>query len=203
MKTAAAVAVMLIATGAAPDAPRAMRAPDGAIRVTLPARILTRDDVRRQLTNGLTTVFLVRGKTGDVDGRARVEIRYELWDEVFLTTILDTQGRRNASLPSFEGLVKWWEQTPLHLRGVSGAFRSRSPMELTVDVLPFSAREEADAEQWLSRSVAKAQSASELGKELPQPGDGGSNFFDILIGTAIKRKPVMQFRWTVTAVETR
>jgi hypothetical protein len=195
---------MLLATGALAAAPRATRTSDGSTRLVLPPSVLMRDDVRRQLTNGLTTVFLVRGKSEAAEGRARVEIRYELWDERFLAAILDANGRRTASLPNFDGLVKWWEQSPLALRTPTGTFRAGTSLEVTVDVLPFSAREEADAEEWLSRSISKAQSASGLGKELPHAGsESGSNFFDLLIGTAIKRKPLLQFRWTIAVGEAR
>ena len=203
MRPVAVGLALLLATHALAAAPRAIRAPDGTTAVTLPPSILMRDDVRKQLMNGLTTVFLVRGKSDAAEGRARLEIRYELWDEVFLAAVLDAQGRRTASLASFDGLVKWWERAPLSLRTPSGAFRAGTSLEVTVDVLPFSAREEADAEQWLSRSMAKAQSASGLGKELPQPGSESSNFFDVLIGTAIKRKPLLQFKWNVAVTEAR
>jgi hypothetical protein len=50
----------------------------------------------------------------------------------------------------------------------------------------------------LSRSVSEARSAKGLAKEVPQPeGSPGNDFFDVLIGTTVRRKPILQFRWNV------
>lgn len=168
----------------------------GAMRVSLPRAVLVREDVRRQLTNGLTTVFTIGVTTSAGARRARVEIRYELWEEKYLAEVYEATGRRSADLADFERLLKWWEQLTLLFAGNAGVGEA----DVTIDVLPFSAREAADVQKWLAGSMTKAQAASGLAKNLPDPAQESSNFFDILIGTSMKRKPIVEMHWKVPIV---
>ena len=79
----------------------------------LPA-ILEDEKVAPELTKGLTTTFLFRvdvldGRSGREAGGGRVEIRYELWDEVFHLSIVGIDGRaRREQVDSMEALQAWW-----------------------------------------------------------------------------------------------
>jgi len=57
-----------------------------------------------------------------------------------------------------------------------------------MSVLPFSAAEEEDARQWLS----KAGGVGSASRGARSPG-----LVDVLIGTTIQAKPLLTFQWTV------
>ena len=112
-----------------PPAVEAVR--DGLALTHLPP-ILGDEEVRKQLATGLTTSFVftaeARGASGaKLTGAARVDVRYDLWDEVYLVTRIDASGHAaRVTLPSFERLAEWWrEERLVVLRGpaVAGARR--------------------------------------------------------------------------------
>jgi len=112
----APIAIALLAgalLAAAPATrPIATISADGHLDITLPANILRNDEVHKHLTSGLTTIFLLNVN----DSGARVEIRYDLWDEKFLVTTIDSERTvRKTSIDSFEHLAEWWSRTPLRV----------------------------------------------------------------------------------------
>jgi len=186
-----AIAILAGALLAAAPATRpvATITPGGQLDITLPANILRNDEVRKHLTSGLTTVFLLTAN----DGGARVEIRYELWDEKFLVAVIDGERRvQKTSIDTFEHLTDWWSHTPLR----SGPARSDAHAKL--EVIPFSASEEEDAQRWLARSIGAGSNAGDPS----QPADAARStggILDLLIGTSVQRHPLQTWRWTLHA----
>ena len=99
------------------QAPAVEMAREGITISRLPP-ILGDEEVRKQLGTGLTTSFAfqasARGAAGKVQGGARVDVRYDLWDEVYIVTRIDATGHAaKVSLPSFERLAEWWREARL------------------------------------------------------------------------------------------
>ncbi|HET7434138.1 MAG TPA: hypothetical protein VFN10_05430 [Thermoanaerobaculia bacterium] len=160
--------------------PPAVALQNGALTATLPLEVLNDSAVRKQLGSGLTTTFLIIAREGKALSAARLEVRYDLWDEVWLVRRIEFDRRGDVQrVTSREALEAWW-RGPVRL--IARAPRSRLQIELTV--LPFSAAEEEDARQWIAKSggVGTANSGS---------------LVDALIGTTISAKPIVSYRWDV------
>jgi hypothetical protein len=176
----AAVLVVLLLPAIAP-AQSTAQPTLGPAGLSLPASVLQDARVRKQLGSGLTATFLVTASAGAKRGAGRVEIRYDLWDEVYVVRRLDIDGKRGAQrIPSLEQLEKWWRAP---LRVIDAPAGARAEIELRV--LPFSAAEEEDARRWLSKSGGVGA------------GSGPGGLVDVLIGTTLNAKPITTFRWTV------
>lgn len=162
--------------------------PGGVVAATLPLSVLQDASVRKQLRSGLTTTFLLVARQRDtrtVSG-ARIEIRYDLWDEVWIAQKVEFDRKSEKQrLTSVEALEKWW-RTPLRVLVTQAA---RVPLQIDLSVLPFSAAEEEDARQWITKSGGVAA------------GDAGSpGLVDALIGTTLSAKPLASYRWNVDLV---
>ena len=159
--------------------------PGGVVAATLPMQILQDASVRKQLRSGLTTTFLLVARQRDtriVTG-SRIEIRFDLWDEVWIVqkVELDRKSERQR-LTSLDALEKWW-RTPLRVLTTNA---TRVPLQVDLSVLPFSAAEEEDARQWITKSGG-------IGA-----GDAGTTgLVDALIGTTLSAKPLASYRWNV------
>jgi hypothetical protein len=179
------------AAGRAAETPRAVLTRGGAVDVTLPAAILAKREVRAQLDSGLTTIFVVSMRGGgSVRGGTRVEVRYMLWDEHYAVTTLQGDGRRQQlTLASYEKLVAWWKSAALRLTA-DGVVRETAPLRVTLEVLPFSAREEADTKRWLSESLSTTRRQQDQ-------APASVSVLDVIIGTSIQRRPILEYRWTI------
>lgn len=158
--------------------------PNGVVAATLSSSILSETDVRKQLNSGLTTTFLIAARNRGTDGvsGARVEVRYDLWDEVWLVRRIEFDRKTEQQrITSFAELEKWW-RAPVRLLSTTG---DRVTLQLDLTVLPFSAAEREDARQWISKSGGVAA------------GSGGAGIVDALIGTTINAKPITSYRWNV------
>ncbi|MDQ3281395.1 MAG: hypothetical protein M3Q69_08285 [Acidobacteriota bacterium] len=156
--------------------------PNGVVAASLPASILADADVRRHLGSGLTTTFLVtaRNRATNAISGARLEVRYDLWDEVWLVRRVEFDRKSEQQrLTSRDALEKWW-RTPLRILSTSDASVS---LQMDVAVLPFSAAEREDARQWISKSGGVGAAG------------GGGGIVDALIGTTIDAKPITSYRW--------
>ena len=153
----------------------------GIVATTLPASVLQDKSVKKQLGSGLTTMFLLvarQRESGLVSG-ARIEVRYDLWDEVWIVRRVEFDGKTDRQrIASAEALEKWW-RAPVRLFASSAA---RVALQLDLNVLPFSAAEEDDARQWITKSGGVGS---------------GAGLVDALIGTTISAKPITSFRWNV------
>lgn len=170
--------------------------------------VLSRPEVRPHLTTGLTTTFIVRVTASDetgskAKGAGRVDIRWELWDEVFMTSALGGAGRvKPEALPSFERLVAWWRG--LEIPVAAGlAPGGRWQVKVEVSVVPFSRSEQRDAQRWFSDSLgedARAAPRAQAPDQAPvgeiDPGSASNGLLDLLIVTSIKRPNLATYVWT-------
>ena len=168
----------------------------GTVSVTLPAAMLKSKEVTTHLTSGLTTAFVVLVSCGDVEGGARVTVRYELWDETYLVTTLDAAGHEQKfTFPSVEKLAEWWGSTPLMV------IRNHAPSpraQITLKVLPFSAKEQAATQRWLSRILTSMASVKDAPVD-KRSDQGAAKILDVIVSTSIQRRPVLEYQWTVQA----
>ena len=180
VRGAAIVAVVFAAAlSRAQPRPAFSALPGGAVGIALPSSMLEESAIRKQLDSGLTTVFLIvaRERGTKNSGAARVEIRYDLWDEVWIVRKIDVDRRiEKQRLPTFDALTKWWRNTTRLF--VSAA--SRVTLDVELRVLPFSAAEEKDARDWMASASA-----------------GGGGIVDALIGTTIAARPITTYRWSI------
>lgn len=176
---------------------------DGTVGVIFPESILRDDEVRPQLTSGLTITFAAVARNGDrARTGARVEIRYDLWEDKYLVRKTEFDGSRSsASFRSFDDLSRWWRSTPLRLLR-TGAISRRVDVELRV--LPFSAAESRDAREWLEKGAGVTQRSAQPGFADPRPSTDraaaeprlpSAGVIDALIGTSLEAKPLITFRW--------
>jgi hypothetical protein len=173
----------------ADEPPVASLAAGGGLSVQLPSSVLAQAEVKRQLGSGLTTIFVlvVRSPDESVKGAGRVEVRYDLWDEVYLIRKIDFDGRAEAQRVAGAALEGWWRKS--QLRVAAGA-RAGTPLKIDVTVLPFSAAEEEDARSWLAKSGGVGGDAR---------GARSQSLVDLLIGTTVQARPIVAFHWVVAA----
>jgi hypothetical protein len=156
--------------------------PGGLVTATLPVSVLHSPAVRKQLASGLTTTFVVAARQRDRVGGARIEVRFDLWDEVWLVRRIDLDRREDRQrLASMDALEKWWH---VPMRIFTTADRA-IPLQVDLSVLPFSASEEEDARQWIAKGGGVARPS------------GGEGLVDVLIGTTLSAKPIIRWRWDV------
>ncbi|HEU4520872.1 MAG TPA: hypothetical protein VFT12_02650 [Thermoanaerobaculia bacterium] len=191
---AVAVLAAVVTVRGASVKPVATVASNGWLTIAIPPRVLESEEVRKQLTSGLTTAFVITVTAGDSEGGARIAVRYELWEEEYRVTALDVTGREQKLVfDSMEKLTAWWKATPLV---VMVAYYSESPVRVSLKVLPFSAREQAETQRWLSRMLTSMHSV----KEAPvnkRADPGAARMMDIIVGTSIESRPILEHRWTV------
>jgi hypothetical protein len=166
---------------AAEKGPTFVPQPGRVVAAVLPAALLSDRDVQRQIGSGLTTTFVLAAKQRDADrrGGARIEIRFDLWDEVWIVRRIEFDGKEDRQrIASRDALEKWWS-APVRM---FVSTTSRVALNVTLSALPFSAAEGEDAREWISKSggVAAAE---------------GSPLMAALIGTTLSAKPIRSWRW--------
>lgn len=197
----AAALLLLVATAipAAADTCPQPGVTDGWLEMALP-QVLDDAEVRRNLDSGLTTTFVLRlqPRGQRVSGGARLELRYEPWDRVYHVRAsgLDGEARRRT-LRSFDELSQWWQTL---LLPVLPATEGDNRLRVVLDVIPFSAAEELDAERWLAGKLSKATSgrrnADDVGQGRDETPEALSQTLNALVATSIRRDPLQTYRWT-------
>jgi hypothetical protein len=181
--TLVAAAILTVSAMAATPGRVVLRRARGIVTLTPPAAILQKANVRKHLESGLTTTFAVEAG----EGKARIEIRYDLWDERWLITTVDVNGRaHDETVPSYARLVTWWSALALPVSRAEGA-----RMRVLMSVLPFSERERSDTEEWVTRTVGLARG----GSESPVTPQAVPGVLDAAIATSIQRRVVERFEW--------
>jgi hypothetical protein len=194
----------LAALAEAADAPGLRLSKEGSLLLLPPPALLGGAEVKPRLTSGLTTTVsfevTLRDAAGhSAKGGARVDVRYELWDEVFLVRGFGSDGRRfEASLPNFDRLAAWWRELEVPVVAARGV-DPRGPWKVKVAarVIPFSQSEQRDAQRWLSDSVRHPGPANESGGA-PDPNASGTGVLDLLVGTSIQRRALVGYDWNLT-----
>lgn len=189
---------------AAEEAPR-LRLEEGRLRLASLPALLDMAEVREALASGLTTSFAFEvtvrdGGGGKATGGALVEMRYDLWDEVYYVTVIAAEGgeptarRGRATLGSRDQLLEWWRTLDLAVADAGplapgGAW----PARVRLSVLPFSSAEQRDAQRWFSRSLEGGEAgAAET-----------SDVLNLLIATSIARQSAVSFDWRLSVAASR
>lgn len=172
---------------AGPPAPR-VETSGGTARVLLDRSILRSPEVRKHVLSGLTSTFIVSLDRQDQYGL--IEIRFEPWDEVFYVNARGVdQKRESIVIRSMPQLEAWWCSPRL---AIATGLREGERVRVSLEVIPFSASEEADAKKWIARS---------LGERGPSAGQSSTpsapSLFSAVVGSSIRRKPVMRYSWLV------
>ncbi len=177
--------------------PRVFLDADDRLVISEMPLLLTEADVERHLDSGLTTSFVlqVRPQGPAKPGAARVDVRLELWDEVYLLAVVDGEGRlERFEHPSKEALVEWWTQAEIVLSmpvtKASGNPSVGSKAKVSLAVVPFSQAELRDTQRWLTESIGQTQGGSGAGRE-----GGASRAVGALIATSIQRRAVRSMSW--------
>ncbi|HYC87898.1 MAG TPA: hypothetical protein VEO54_01700 [Thermoanaerobaculia bacterium] len=195
----AALVVAVLAPAFAATPPAAQLRGE-TLGVSLPGGLLAETEVRKRLNSGLTTTFVVVATLDDErTSGARVDIRFEPWDEVYFITLRRIGARpQSHRAGSFAQLETWWRETSLPLFTAAAETKR---VQVAVDVIPFSAEEQEETQRWLTRSLGEARQPAPP----PVPADQGPNprasasgsVLDVLIGTSIQRRPIFRRRWQV------
>jgi hypothetical protein len=159
----------------------------------LPA-VLADSEVERHLSSGLTTSFVLRARypgAGD-SGAARVDVRFELWDEIYLVTLADGEGSvSELELSSRPDLERWWAEVEVVLTGPAEESPAETPnAKLTLDLVPFSQAELVDTQRWLAESMGGSRGGA------PE-GMGVSRAVAALIATSMQRRAVRSWSWSL------
>jgi hypothetical protein len=181
---------------------------------SLPA-VLDDDAVSPHLFRGLTTTFFFRVEPAG--GRVRkplpppgvtIEIRYELWDEVFHVATGTADGRVEIrTLESFGDLESWWRGLRVVVAGGEPVRDGLDPppreARVELDVVPFSQAEQRDTQRWFSESLEDAgkTAAEEVAESADRTPDTLERTFHLLMATSIQRRALASYRWTVPIVQ--
>jgi len=184
-----------------PIAPVVEVARDGLAISRLPS-ILAEPLVRQQLATGLTTSFVFQATArdaagGKTKGGARVDVRYDLWDEVYIVSHFDAAGKAaRVVLPSFERLVQWWREARLVLVRPPAAAAARV-LEVRLGVLPFSQAEQLETQRWFSQALSadKSGSAGAVSDAVEDQPESFTQLIGILLKGSIDRAPLLEYQW--------
>jgi hypothetical protein len=175
---------LMLALPASAQTPGFIAQPGRIAAVVLPAAVLSDGEVHHQLASGLTTTFLLTARQRGVDasGAAHIEIRFDLWDEVWLVRRIEFDGKEERQRITSQRLLDQWWSTPVRF---FAAAADRVTLTVTLTVLPFSVAEGKDAREWMAKSA---------GVSAAEPRS--SPFVTALIGTTLNAKPIRSYRWT-------
>lgn len=194
--------VLLLLAGTARAADRAVITPQGALAVTLPADLLRKKEVKDHLTSGLTTLFVVAttardddaGHTGTTRGGARVEVRFALWEEQYVVTVIGPTGEEQTTkLDSEAELERWWSGNLLPV-SPPRRYGPRVDVRVRLTMLPFSSREQSDTRRWLARTLS---ASADAGDRAPAQS---AEVLRIVVETSTRRRPLLEREWSVRAV---
>jgi len=167
--------------------------------------------VRPHLETGLTTSFVfrlsLRHRSGTrVMGGARVEIRYDVWDEVYHVNRRGIDGvAKQQALASFDELRTWWRGLRLVVFDAPPAeLAGAGEVRLLIDLVPFSQQERDDAQRWFSDSMDRVSAGSNLGsaeevtRAVDVPPEKLSRAFNLLMATSIQRRALESWRFNLS-----
>jgi len=207
MRTVVGTALLLglAAAAVAQDVPRLELQGDRHFVLSGLPPLLADETVEPQLRTGLTSTFVFRVSAPGVQGGksrggARLEIRYDLWDEIFHVAKLEITGEvERLTLDPGQALVEWWDGLRLIVLDAQTVRATANQARVELDLLPFSRWEELDTQRWYSESVKRAEHNPD-GEGVRSPsGDSNSmeQVFGLLIATSIRRRPLVSYEWTL------
>ena len=177
---------------AAGDVPGFLLKGERRLMVTLPSDHLTQPKVARMLRSGLTTTFVFTLKARAMTGRntlaqtaARVDVRYEPWDDVYLIQLWHFDGRREKhALADSQALADFFAAGNVALASLAKHKDTQWTLMVTLKVLPFSEREQKATRDWFSEKLSENTKREDPNKVL-----------DMLLATSIKRRSVISGFW--------
>lgn len=179
----------------------AIEAAREGIEISRLPSILGDEEIRKQLGTGLTTSFAfqatAKGSVGKVRGGARVDVRYDLWDEVYIVSRIDATGRAaRVTLPSFERLAEWWKEARLVVIRTPAAVGVLTA-DIELRVIPFSQAEQLDAQRWFSQALSaeKSGGAGAVSDAVEDQPESFSQVINLLMATSIGRPALIEYRW--------
>jgi hypothetical protein len=181
----------------------------GLLVVSVLPEVLSRPEVRPHLTTGLTTSFVLevtatRQGAPKRRGLARIDVRWEPWDEVFFTVVIADGRARRETVGSFERLTAWWRELELVVaRGLgAGNDAGRWRVEVELGVVPFSQSEERDAQRWFAGALqdADAEQPSSAAAPRLEGSSGLDDVVDLLMATSIQRRSIVRYAWQAQPV---
>ena len=196
--------VLLAMPIAAEPEPRLELRGDGLHLVQLPP-VLADEEVTRQLSTGLTTTFVFRARGRSASGRslegaARVEIRFEPWDEVYFLQALGRDGRQiRDKLDSADALARRWRDLDLVLTP-TGSAAGAGTWRLELDIIPFSRGEQRDTQRWFSESMDRDAGAEQTARASDERSEALEEVFNLLLATSIGRRAILTYDWQLEAV---
>jgi hypothetical protein len=198
LRRATMIAALLALAASHVPQKRATILRSGEIAITLPERLIRSSEVKKQLTSGLTTVFIVavtaKDSEGSARGGARIDVRLDLWEETYLVTMIGPNGEaQKLSLRSAEALEQWWSENALVVTSPNKWDRSVS-VDVKLKMLPFSSKEQSDTQRWLSRTLSGSGGGS--GERTPAQS---AEILRIIVETSVRRRPLLEESWTVKA----
>jgi hypothetical protein len=212
MTLGAACLLILAIRGANGDDPQPrLVVSAGQVALVPTAVVLDQEDVRTELTSGLTNGFLFQVQLSQEGGRheagARIDVRYEPWEEAFFVTVF-CLGRPEThhKFDSASELRAWFnrERVPLW-----PATAERAPPSahgrVVFQFLPFSEAEVDRARRWVADAL-RSQGSSPSGTSLPPTDPSAvrptvrprsSSIFDVFLSTSIRSRAVLKLSWQV------
>lgn len=172
--------------------------------------LLDRAEVRKQLDSGLTATLAFDVRTTGaspekIRGGARVDIRYELWDEIYVVTRIDASGKRERlRFDSFDKLGRWWREArlavlplPRSIGQGSGQETGQWTSSVWLRVIPFSQAEQRETQRWLSESMAGEGEGSSgaVAQSLEDRPTSLSQVLQLLVATSIGRPALLEQEW--------
>lgn len=168
--------------------------------------LLDRAEIRKQLDSGLTATLAFDVRTTGASpeklrGGARVDIRYELWDEIYVVTRLDASGKRERlRFDSFDKLGRWWREARLAVLPLPRSIQQETGQwtsSVWLRVIPFSQAEQRETQRWLSESMAGEGegSAGAVAQALEDRPASLSQVLQLLVATSIGRPALLEQEW--------
>lgn len=185
------------------QAPAIEAAREGLMLSHLP-HILNDAEIHKQLETGLTTSFVFEVTARDAQGAktrggARIDVRYDLWDEVYVVTRIDASGRavRMPAL-SAEKLGEWWRDARLVVIRPPAAGRARG-IQVRMRVIPFSQAEQLEAQRWFSQALSaeKSGSAGAVSEAVEDQPESLNQLLGLLMATSIGRPALLEYKWNL------
>ena len=172
-----------------PGPPRIVLDEAGTLGVALSPTLFDVPEIDRRLGSGLTTTLLItvdlRDEAGNKGrGAARVDIRFEPWDEAYHVRRYPFDRPPDASvriLSKTEMIDLLCEAELIVAELEPGGWQGR----VVLEVLPYSDVEQEGAREWFARALAASDSG------------GAPNMFDRLYAASIKRHARERFTWEV------
>ena len=203
MRAAAILLVLAPLTVQAAEPRVSVDSATGSVVVRHLEGVIDAPEVTRNLDSGLTNSFVIqasvhRGRGNVVSGAARVDIRWELWDELYLVDVVAFDGHvTHLKLASKDDLARWWSSAAFPvLSGRGHAVNGSEEVTLVVTFVPFSQSEVEAARRWVAGS-GEATGSAPTGSNQPE-GRSSSAVVNLVVATSIVRRAIFRREWTVT-----